>query len=142
MIEWTIIQNDQLNPGTTDFSYVKFLGQDSFKYHVISFVKYLTLLRFNLFKIYINKLINSVSLKKKKFFKQTKVKGKLTVRANKKTVLHSRKQILNQIQVMFYLDLNSVLSIIDKIFTISVISLHAYVKSVTLHVLNNFYIPQ
>lgn len=73
---------------------------------------------------------------KKLVFEQTKTKRKLTVRANKKTVLHSRKQILNQIQVMFYLDLNSVLSIIDKIFTISVISLHAYVKSVTLHVLN------
>lgn len=73
---------------------------------------------------------------KKLVFEQTKTKRKLTVRANKKTVLHSQKQILNQIQVMFYLDLNSVLSIIDKIFTISVISLHAYVKSVTLHVLN------
>lgn len=62
--------------------------------------------------------------------KKTKAKRKLTVRANKKTVLYSRKQILNQIQVMFYLDLNSVLSIIDKIFTISVISLHAYIKRV------------
>lgn len=68
MIEWTIVQNDQLNPGTTDFSYVKFVGQDSFKYHVISFVKYLTLLRFNLFKISINKLLNSVSLEKKIVF--------------------------------------------------------------------------
>lgn len=83
MIEWTIIvQNDQLNPSSTDFSYVRFVGQDSiwFKYHVISFVKYLTLLRFNLFKIYINKLINSVSLKKKIVFltnkSQTKTNSK------------------------------------------------------------------
>lgn len=67
MIEWTIVQNDQLNPGTTDFSYMKFVGQDLFKYHVISFVKYLTFLRFNLFKITINKLLNSVSLEKTSF---------------------------------------------------------------------------
>lgn len=41
MIEWTFVQNDRLNPGTTGYTYIKFVGQNSFTYHVMSFVKYL-----------------------------------------------------------------------------------------------------
>lgn len=75
MVEWTLVENDRLNPGIIHHTYIKFVGQDSFTYHVISFVKYLTLLRFNLFKISINKLLNSVSLnrlKKNSYFNEQK----------------------------------------------------------------------
>lgn len=75
MIEWPLVQNDRLIPGTIDYTYVKFVGHDLFTYHVISFDKNLTLLRFNLFTTSINKLLNSVSLnrlKKNSYFNKQK----------------------------------------------------------------------
>lgn len=43
MIEWALVQNDRLIPGTIDYTHVKFVGQDLLTYHVISIDKNLTL---------------------------------------------------------------------------------------------------